>query len=206
MPFLAACGSRGAVSENLKTALDRAFGNPSAFDPAYAAELPYASIAVSQRNAARSLLVLAKIEGEDLHWVSADNSVLVTRHGRLIKTVGLIHDVQQTRFIDLDFLGETSGNAPGGVRRREVDLMPGHRYGIMLHAEAEPVGADVLHTLNGPVNTIQWRERCFAPQLGWRFDNWFWREEKGGSVWRSQQHIAPGGQVLDIQLMKAPHG
>lgn len=199
---LTACGSRSGVGRNVGIALERAFGNPSAFDPAYVSTLPYASLAVSQANAARALLVLAKVEGEDLHWVSADRSVLVTRHGRLVQTVGLIQDLQHSRFVDPDFFGRTGLEGAGEVRRRQLDLMPGHRYAVMVTSEVAEVGREVLETLAGPLKTVVWRERCRAPQLDWSFENLFWVDEVAGQVWRSRQHVAPGGQLLDIQVMK----
>ncbi len=51
--------------------------------------LPYASTYFSIDNEPRAFLVLGYIEQENLKWLSNDGSIVVTRHGRLLKTVNL---------------------------------------------------------------------------------------------------------------------
>ena len=97
-----------ACSNNvaLKTAgsiFETSFGNGSAFDPDYPDKLPHASIAVRQKGRQRSLLILGRVSGDELHWVSADRGILITRHGRLIRTVGFTDDLGKTDFVKPDY-------------------------------------------------------------------------------------------------------
>ena len=51
-------------------------------------KLPYASISAKIGIGPRALLILWRRDRDDLHWISADRAVVVTRHGRVVKTFG----------------------------------------------------------------------------------------------------------------------
>jgi len=54
-----------------------------------AAAIPYASLGYSLDGGNQDILVLATDSGGDLLWTSAAHVVIVTRDGRIVRTVGL---------------------------------------------------------------------------------------------------------------------
>ena len=74
------------------------------------AALPYATITAKIGRAPRTLLVLAYVDGFDLHWHSGDKAAIVTRHGRVVKTVGLPENLRiclfsSNAYAPVDFRG-----------------------------------------------------------------------------------------------------
>ena len=78
------------------------------------AQIPYASMSVRVGRRGEQLIVLNRIEGRKLLWLSGDNIMLVTRDGRLVQTGGLRFNLIQTAFVGNDPLTEdpTDGGWP----------------------------------------------------------------------------------------------
>lgn len=202
LPYVSACGSQMAVVHSIGSAFEQTYGNKSAFDTAYALNLPYASVAVRQNNAPRALLVLGKTEGGEHHWISADRGVLVTRRGRLVQTVGLRQDLRQTQMIDPDFLGQPPTPGMNIRLRRQIDLMPGNSFGMLVEADVEVLGEEAVELLSSQRTLVKCRERCYSRQLDWRCENFFWMDPNDSQVWRSRQQSAPAAPELEIELVK----
>ena len=58
-----------------------------------AAAIPYASIGYRLNDGPEQLLVLATDSGEEQLWTSGAHVVIVTRGGRIVRTVGFAQDV-----------------------------------------------------------------------------------------------------------------
>ena len=179
-------------------------GKAAAFDADYAENLPYASIAVTLKNVPKALLVLAKAEGDDLHWMSSDRSLLVTRKGRLIRTAGLTQNILQTSIVNEDLIagGVLPTKLQSAKQRKIVDLSPGNRYGMVVESHYSVEKRQVLRILRYEHDTTHITEHCHVPMLSWHFENQFWIDDQG-TVWRSIQHITPEMPSVEIELIKA---
>lgn len=197
---LAAC-SNSAAFKTLNSAYDMSFGNTPSFDPSYPDKLPYASIAVSIKNMPRALLVLGKVEGDEMHWFSGDKGVFVTRFGRLIKTVGLPENITKTDFSTADFFETYPEAQKDASLSRVIDLSPGHRYGVKVDAILKKLGKETITIGTKTRETTRFEEYCHAPLLSWRYTNSYWVGETG-QVWRSTQQVTPTGQPITIELTK----
>jgi hypothetical protein len=161
--------------------------------------IPYASIAVRFSNNAQSLLILARYEGDDLHWISTQREVLVTRHGRLVKTYGLPNDIRDTHFMTADPVGKPiAADAMQSDCLRTIDLEPRHVDGIVIRSRFENAGREELTILDAKLATELWIESNVAPDLDWSFTNRFWIDAGSGYVWKSQQYLSPGLPPLEI--------
>lgn len=195
-----ACSSSAPI-KSLGTVM---LGNKTAFDADYPEQLPYASITASQKGSnQKALLILGKIEGDDLHWISADRGVLVTRHGRLIRTVGFRENLTKTNFIDSDFFeGEKIAPSQKTITKtRIVDLSPGNRYGITVEARIEQGVDEKVQIGSHSYDTTIISEHCFAPTLQWKYTSTYWQDHTG-RIWRSIQHFAPEAPPLIIEVTK----
>ena len=197
-----ACSNNVTV-KTIGSIFDSSFGKGAAFDPDYPDKLPYASISVSQNGLKRSLLVLGKVEGDELHWISADRGVLITRHGRLVRTVGFAENLAKTDFSGEDFVtGKVFPNLENQLTAaRIVDLSPGNRYGIKIESSLEMIGKESIAIGSHRHETTRIDEHCVAPLLRWKYTNSFWLDAQG-QVWRSTQHFAPTAPVMSIEVTK----
>lgn len=197
---LAAC-SNSAAFKTINSAYDMSFGNKPSFDPSYPDQLPYASIAVSMKNLPKALLVLGKVEGDEMHWFSGDRGVFVTRFGRLIRTVGMAENITKTDFSSPDFFENATRAKTEASLSRIIDLSPGNRYGIKVDSKLKELGKETITIGTKTRETTHFEEYCYAPLLSWRCTNHYWVGESS-QVWRSIQQASPAGQSITIELTK----
>jgi hypothetical protein len=194
--------TNSVAGRTLATALENSFGVASSFDPDYPDKLPYASIAVSIKNNRKALLVLSKVDQGELHWMSADRGVLVTRNGRLIRTVGMPENLAGTEFIGADFF-EEAGSLDGfaSPRKRLIDISPGNRFGMVVEASLVRGPKEIVTINKRQYETVRLVEKCVVPQLSWEFQNVYWMDDLG-MIWRSIQHTVPGSPAIEMEVTK----
>ncbi|MGH6717815.1 MAG: YjbF family lipoprotein [Alphaproteobacteria bacterium] len=166
-------------------------------------QIPYATLRAKVANGQRSVLVLFRYDGADLHWMSADRIALTTRAGRLVKTAGLPSNLRASDVVGGDPVSSGLHHLAGPVRKtRLVDIEPGARYGIPIEMTLEPEAEETIEILDLTYDTIRVRERCHAPLLEWSFDNVYWVERSNGFVWRSTQYFAPEFDPVELEILK----
>ena len=200
-PVLGAC-SNNLSMKTLDAVLENSLGDRAAFDPAYPESLPYASMSVRLPNLKRALVILGRVEGDELHWYTADRGVLVTRHGRVVRTVGFSSNLLATAFADADFLEPDVPLGPGRVFRRQVDLQPGHNFGLPIEATLYPAAEEVVRVGNREIRLQRLDERVVFEKSGDVVINRFWVDNQR-RVWKSEQQPIPGFSVFEMEVTKA---
>ncbi|WP_415034080.1 YjbF family lipoprotein [Azonexus sp.] len=193
------CGKNLSV-KTVEVALEN-FSGRDAFDADYPDRLPYASMAVLLPNLKRGLVILGKVDGDELHWITADRGVLVTRFGRLVRSAGFPENVARTEFIDPDFLDPAVPLRDGMTCRRQVDFVPGNYYGAIVNSTLRVAGEHQLIVGKRQMNLRLFEETVSVDSLGWSYTNRFWVDSKR-AVWRSEQFLAPGHPPMTIDVMK----
>jgi len=164
--------------------------------------LPYASIAAKIGKGPHSLLVLWRRERDDLHWLSADNSVLVTRGGRVVKTAGLMENIRDSIFVGPDPVATGLHNGANGITsKRTLDIEPG-RYILPVDSTFEVRGPRRITITEIDFDTILVVERNVVRTVNWSFNNLYWVDPADGFVWKSRQHIARGFPPVVIEMLK----
>jgi hypothetical protein len=204
------CGSAGSGNTNYtqfyqltKQSLSASFGNVRVTRD-QAASIPYASMGYSEDGGNQILLVLATDSGGELLWTGPSHAVIVTRDGRIVRTVGLGHD--------LAGLTMRSGLAPApsaAVRgpftsTRLEDFPELGIYGAQVTCRTHMVGQQKINILGQAVATNRVEEACQSPKPDWSFVDTYWVEQDNGLVWRSHQHIHPKGGEIEIELFRPP--
>ncbi|HJW25822.1 MAG TPA: YjbF family lipoprotein [Rhodocyclaceae bacterium] len=199
--LLGGCAN-SVAGRTLSTAFETSFGNASSFDPDYPDKLPYASMAVSIRNSRKALLVLAKVDQGELHWMSADRGVFVTRNGRLVRTVGMPENLVGTEFLGVDFFEERGvPSASSSSRKRLIDIAPGNRFGMVVEASLSHGPKEVVRINKRQYETVRLVETCVVPQLSWEFQNTYWMDGQG-MIWKSIQHTVQGAPAIEMEVTK----
>lgn len=167
--------------------------------------LPYSTMGVKVGEGPRGMVVLGGIDQDNLHWFSADRVALVTRHGRLVSSVGLAENLVATHEKGPDPLA-------GGLHRldapvqttRLIDFTPGNHFGVPVHSRFDPVGPKRIEILDLWFDTVLVRETCRAPIVNWEFENFFWVDASNGMVWKSVQFLTPNLPEVHTELFKPP--
>ena len=205
---LAACGASPTLDllGSALTGLGDIGKVPSyGFSTAQIDALPYASLGLRIGHAAPAVMILASIDGEDLHWASADRVVFVTRRGRLIKTVGLPRDLVDTQWTVQDPL---AGLPLTPITTREprvyrfVDLRPADDFGVPVQSGFEVIGEETITILGRSHETLRIRERVDVRKWRWSTENLFWADKITGRVWRSRQQFCPDVAPMVMELLK----
>jgi len=169
-----------------------------------AASIPYASMGYSQDGGNQMLLVLATDSSGELLWTGPSHAVIVTRDGRIVRTVGLGHDLA----------GLTMRNAavppPAAAARapfssvRLEDFPELGLYGVLVSCRAHLVGRQQIDILGQAVATTRVDEACRSERPDWSFVDSFWVDPDNGVVWRSRQHIHPKSGEIETEVFRPP--
>ena len=171
------------------------------------ANLPYASIRAKIGKGPDALMILGRVDGPDLHWVSADRVVMATRNSRVIKTANLpLDNVKETRFgpsgdpvtNSLHLLG-----AQGADVERFIDFQFDRRFGARIVSRLDIVGEARLVILDLAFDCVVVRETGRSLDHNWQFENRYWAEASTGFVWKSVQSVARDLPPISIEVLKA---
>ena len=151
----------------------------------------------------RSLLILWREEGDEQHWMSADNAVLVTRNGRVVKTAGFPENLKDTNVAGEDPVAAGLHQLVEKVTiSRTIDLDKGNNYGLPVDSTFTPLGPRTIAIVDIDFETILVREYNRAQTLNWNFTNYYWVDRFDGFVWKSRQHIARSFAPVEIEILK----
>lgn len=202
---VSACGDMSNVSSSdtdvltLGTLLVHAIGGigSSADVPRErAAGIPYASLGVRFGGSDEAMFVLASRSGDDLLWLGGTNIGIVTRQGRVIRTVGFEHN--------LSGVHPAEGVKPD-LTQPSVDYLydfgEQSRYGVPVKCTRRNLGLERVVIIGVPRDTAHVAEDCAASGLDWSFENEFW-VDSAGYVWKSRQSVAPHLDQLTVEVLR----
>ncbi|GGP54591.1 hypothetical protein GCM10009347_21780 [Shewanella algicola] len=181
---------------------------------------PYASIHVKINNAHRSYVLLAFAEAPqtlpatnfnpqnmELKWVSSDFGMLVTRNGRLLKTLNLFDGNLleiNSKQPDPLALGLHLNSTPLHWQST-IDWQPGYHINYEQRSTFSFVADETVIINDKPLNLKKFNEHIVIPDLDLEYDNQFWVDAANGNVMKSYQKIAPNLPFIEITLLK-PYG
>jgi hypothetical protein len=167
--------------------------------------IPYASIGVRIGNSAPAVMILATYDGENLNWASADRVILVTRQGRLVKTVGLARDLVGTQWTGSDTIidyARGGGSVANSRVNRFIDLRPDDDFGVAIESTVRPIGTDRITILGQTFDTRVVSEKIVATKWRWSKENQFWIDQASGKIVRSRQSYCPEVEPITIEVLK----
>ena len=168
------------------------------------AKLPYASMTARVGNGPQALLLFARQQGDEQHWVSgADRSVLTLRGGRIVRTFGFPENLKETRQEGVDPVNQSlhkSGAPKTGTRYIDLDL--GSRFNLAIDSVFENLGVRKIRIVELDFQTVLIRENNSARTLNWNFQNLYWVDPEDGFVWKSRQVIARSFPPVHFEILK----
>ena len=207
----AACSSGNSGNTNyaqffklMRQSLSAGFGK-TRITREQAAAIPYASLGYTLDGGNQGLLVLATDSGGDLLWTSAAHVVIVTRDGRIVRTVGLGKDLSNLTSQDQSGLPPVAAavRAPFFSMRLE-DFPDLSLYGVRLSCRATLAGRQSVKILGQLIATLRVEEACTSRNPDWSFTDSYWVDKDDGFVWRSRQHVHPKGMLVETEIFRPP--
>jgi len=173
--------------------------------PAQAAAIPYASLGYSVGDENERLLVLATAANGEEMWTSASHVVLTMRGSRVVRTVGLPHDLSGTMTGSSQDLPPLAAALKAPYRSvRLIDFPDLSAYGVQVLCTTTAKGPEQVTVLGTTIATQRVDEQCRSAQLDWSFTNSYWLDPQTGMAWRSRQFIHPKLDGLDIEIFRPP--
>lgn len=201
---VAGCG-KNRLGKNLAVALE--WGTTGLPGPDITRDridkIPFATIAARIGKGPRSILVLWRTDGANLHWLSADGAAIITRNGRVVKTVGLPTNLSDTRDISVDPLSPSQiGIIDGATYKYTRDRAGELEFGLEVESRFRVLGAETIRIAEIEFDTIHVVEDCLAKTQNWRFRNEYWLDPADGFVWQSDQVVLPEFSSFKIETLK----
>jgi hypothetical protein len=170
-----------------------------------AAAISYASMGYSLDGGNQAMLILATDSGGELLWTSGAHVVIVTSNGRIVRTLGLGHDLSGVTTPN----GTTMPPLSAALRNpftssRLEDFPELGLYGVQVSCRTQMVGRQSINILGQAIPTIRVDEYCRSNRPDWSFTDNFWVDGDSGQVWRSRQHVHPQGGTVDTEIFRPP--
>jgi len=170
-----------------------------------AANIPYASLGYRVNDGHQGLLVLATDTNGDQIWTAASRVVLLTRGGRIARSVGLPRDRSAMTSHSATPLPPISDAINGAYRStRLIDMPDINVYAMPLNCVTTQKGRQIITVLGTAMNTIRVDETCQANNPRWNFTDSYWLSPDTGFAWRSVQHIHPSGVKVETVIFRPP--
>jgi len=166
-----------------------------------AASVPYASIGVRLGNSRETMLVLAGDASSGQLWTSASHIAITTRNGRIIRTVGLGHDLG-----GYELRIASPGKDSGQTLRWQADFPDLKLYSVLIVCQERQSGAETIVILGQDIQALRVDESCASEggSLDWSFKNRYWIDPANGLVWRSIQHVHPQLDAIETEILRPP--
>jgi hypothetical protein len=170
-----------------------------------AAAIPDATLADRVDGSSELLLVLATDSDGDLLWTSASRVALVTRDGRILRSVGLPHDKGGMSGPAGAPLSPVAAALKAPYRSTRIADFPDiGRYGMALTCTAAARGRQLVTVLGTAIVTTKVEERCESSNPRWSFTDSYWLDPESGLVWQSLQNTHPSGTRVGIKILRPP--
>jgi hypothetical protein len=199
--FLAGCSSGGSIAIGSLTNTVRGAFHGLGTPPITRADVravSYASLGYQVGDSAEQMVVLAGNDGDDLVWTSSAKITLVTQNGRIVRTIGLQHDLRSSTRV----AGDATGVQPGAASIwRIVFEDPDLAVGV-LQCRIETSTPEDISILQRSLATTRLDEICQSADLRWRFQNRYWVDPANGTVWRSIQHVDPRLKQVTLEILR----
>ncbi|WP_168709773.1 YjbF family lipoprotein [Brenneria roseae] len=164
---------------------------------------PYASAYLKVGKAPQAFVVLAFAEQEQLKWIAADKNMVVTQHGRLIKTQGFGEDITYVSNLGQDplALGLLKSTTPMTWQSR-VEWAQVFRGGYEITSVFRSRGKETLTILDKPRELVRFDEQVTVPALNESYTNSYWIEPSNGQVVQSYQYMGPDMALVKFTVLK----
>lgn len=165
--------------------------------------LPYASMYLRIDGGQQIFVVLGLNENGQQKWITRDRAMLVTEHGRLVKTLGLADNLDEVSNQQGDPLRDARHLREGASWDRTISWTENGKVRADMAVSRFTRGRDeVLQLVGKPLACHVWREDVSLSASGASWRNTFWVEISSGQVRRSLQKLGADSLTIEATILK----
>ena len=167
-------------------------------------DIPYASALLKIGKGTQGLVILSTVENNNYAWVSKDNVYIVTRDGRIIRSLNLLNNLTNITSINQSF--EDLITKPNSVTEYysyysfEDPLLLNLKVNVLITNK----GLQEIEILGKSMKLILIEESITSELIGWKAKNKFWVDPDNYFVWKSIQNISPKLPEFIVEVTKRP--
>ncbi|WP_058972280.1 YjbF family lipoprotein [Type-D symbiont of Plautia stali] len=167
------------------------------------ASLPYASLYARINEGPRIFVVLGYDEQGQQKWITQDKAMLVMQHGRLVKTLGLVDNLDAVSNLAQDPLADPLHLQNNASWTRVVQWREKENVRAATAVSRFQRGDDtVLNVAGERVPCRVWIETVSMESLGAEWQNTFWIDNRDGAVLQSHQMLAADAFPVETTILK----
>lgn len=207
IPFLiVASGCSQQVSSFYETSKLAIFGQDDRqVSSNHVKNLPYASIYLKIGSAPRGFVVLGEVNQQNLKWYSADHVMVMTHFGRVVKTIGLPHNLNYSSNSEADPLAHPQAllkKTPVQWQHQEFSAHPQYQSGLTYQSTFTNHGTESVTILDNTRQLIRIEENVSVAALSRTYQNTFWLDPATGAVVQSEQYLYPDDTPVEMTVLK----
>ena len=192
--LLSSCGSLPVAYSDTPLMLYRtAFGYP--YEPVtkdYFNSFKYSFARIRFGKGESFTIVLASVEDGVYKWISNDGAKIFTQDGRIIKTVGLTHDIDITSSLSI-------ANAKEGIFYEVINFSEPKLLNSVQVSKRQLSKEIELTMAEQQKSTFMIRENISIDKIGWSAENIYYVDSKN-QILKSEQHIHPFLKPIHLEF------
>ena len=155
-------------------------------------EYEYSFMKVRFGRGPHSILILAYVNDGVYEWVGQDDVQIFTKNGRVLKTLGLAHNLEITkpREDDLSMLQESYES----INLYNPDLYSATLYSVFRSKEVK------IKRLEAKIDVLRIKEVSNVSAIGWKETNLYFKSLTSDEIVQTHQNIHPRLPVLKIEF------
>jgi len=163
--------------------------------------LPYASMYLRVNGGQRIFVVLGFDENGQQKWITRDRTMVVTQHGRVVKTLGLTDNLREVSNLEQDPLADPLHLTDGASWARQLSWSEAGRFhAATATSRFTRLQDEVLDLAGRRVACRVWQEEVNAAGKSWR--NIFWIDTTTGQLRQSRQTLDGNDFSVETTILK----
>lgn len=163
--------------------------------------LPYASMYLRVNDGQRIFVVLGFDESGQQKWITRDRAMIVTQHGRVVKTLGLADNLHETDNLAQDPLVDPLQLTEGASWTRTISWSQAGRFhAATAVSRFSRLPDEVLELAGRRIACRVWQEDVDADGKSWR--NIFWIDTTTGQLRQSRQALGGDDFSVETTILK----
>ena len=166
--------------------------------------IPYASALLKIGKGAEGLVILESIENNKYFWVSKDEVYIVTKDGRIERSLGLLNNLTKISSIDQSFQDILTKPNPVTEYYSYYSFAEPLLFDLKVSISIENKGIHEIKILGDRKKLVLIEENISSELIGWKEKNKFWVDPDDYFVWKSIQNISPKLPKFIVEVTKRP--
>jgi len=165
--------------------------------------MPYASMYLRVNGGQQIFVVLGFNEDGQQKWITRDKAMLVTRHGRLVKTLGLADNLNDVSQLENDPLRDALRLTEGASWTRTLSWTQDGKPQADTAVSHFTRGKDEVLQIGGQAVACRvWQEEVTTAENGRSWRNTFWVDMSSGQVRQARQTLGADYLPVEFTILK----